>query len=156
MPIIAVASYLVQLALILHVERTGRSYYWINILLLTPGLDGLAYYIDEILPAMLGTRGARQAMANAKRSVNPEGDYRALAEELYTADTVENRRRLAEECLRIGKIEQAVSLYNTALVRIHKDDANLMHGLARAYFTANDFANCAQTLEALKAANPKY
>jgi hypothetical protein len=156
MPIIAVAGYLVQLALILHVVRSGRSYYWVYILLLAPGLGGLAYFIAEILPEMMGTRGARHAMANAKRTFNPEGEYRALAEELDTADTAENRRRLAEECLRIGKVEQAVSLYKTALTGIHKDDPILMHGLARAYFAANDFANCAQTLEALKAANPKF
>jgi hypothetical protein len=156
MPIIAVAGYLVQLALILHVVRSGRSYYWIYILLLAPGLGGLAYFIAEILPEMLGTRGARQAMVNAKRTFDPEGAYRALAEDLDTADTVENRRRLAEECLRLGKVEQAVTLYKTALTGIHKDDANLMHGLARSYFAAGDFANCAQTLEALKAANPRY
>jgi hypothetical protein len=156
MPIVALAGYLVQLALIMHVVRSGRPYYWIYILLLAPGLGGLAYFIAEILPEMMGTRGARQAVDNAKRTFNPEGAYRALAEELDTADTVENRRRLAEECLRIGKLEQAVSLYKTALIGIHKDDANLMHGLARAYFAAGDSANCAQTLEALKAANPKY
>src|SRR5262249_48488819 len=155
MPII-VAGYAVQLALILHVVRTGRPYFWIYILLLAPGLGGLAYFIAEILPEMLGTRGARQAMTNAKRAFNPEGEYRALAEELDTADTVENRRRLAEECLRLGKVEQAITLYKTALTGIHKDDANLMHGLARGYFAADDFVNCAQTLEALKAANPKF
>ncbi len=156
MPIIAVAGYLVQLALILHVVRSGRSYYWIYILLLAPGLGGLAYFIAEILPEMVGTRGARQAMANAKRTFDPEGAYRALAEELDTADTVENRRRLAEECLRLGKTEQAITLYKTALTGIHKDDPNLMHGFARAYFAAGDFVNCTQTLEALKAANPKF
>ena len=156
MPIIAVAGYLVQLALILHVVRSGRSYYWIYILLLAPGLGGLAYFIAEILPEMLGTRGARHALVGAKRTFDPEGEYRALAEELDTADTVENRRRLAEECLRLGKVEQAVSLYKTALTGIHKDDANLMHGLARSYFAAGDFANCAQMLEALKVANPRF
>ncbi|MGH6961584.1 MAG: tetratricopeptide repeat protein [Dongiaceae bacterium] len=156
MPIIAVAGYVVQLALILHVVRSGRPYYWIYILLFAPGLGGLAYFIAEILPEMLGTRGARQAMANARQTFNPEGDYRALAEELDTADTVENRRRLAEECLRLGKIEQAITLYKTALTGIHKDDPNLMHGLARAYYAGGDFVNCTQTLEALKAANPKF
>src|SRR5215813_5980007 len=130
MPIVALAGYLVQLALIMHVVRSGRPYYWVYILLLAPGLGGLAYFIAEILPEMMGTRGARRAMDNAKRTFNPEGQYRALAEELDTADTAENRRRLAEECLRIGKLEQAITLYKTALTGIHKDDAILMHGLA--------------------------
>ncbi len=156
MPIIVVAGYLVQLALILHVVRSGRSQYWIYILLFAPGLGGLAYFIAEILPEMLGTRGARHAMTNAKRAFNPEGEYRALADELDTADTVENRRRLAEESLRLGKVEQAITLYKTALTGIHKDDPSLMYGLARAFFAASDFVNCAQALEALKAANPKF
>jgi len=156
MPIIAVAGYVVQLALILHVVRSGRPYYWIYILLFAPGLGGLAYFIAEMLPESLGTRGARHAVSNARRAFDPERDYRALAEELDTADTVENRRALAAECLRLGKIEQAITLYKTALTGIHKDDPNLMHGLARAYFAGDDFVDCTQTLEALKAANPKF
>ena len=156
MPIVMVAGYLVQLLLILHVVRTGRSQNWIYVLLFAPGLGGLAYFIAEILPEMLGTRGARQAMTNARRAFNPEGDYRALANELDTADTVENRRRLAEESLRLGKIEPAITLYKTALTGVHKDDPSLMHGLAKAYFAAGDFVNCTATLDALKAANPKF
>lgn len=156
MPIAMVAGYVVQLLLILHVVRTGRSQYWIYILLFAPGLGGLAYFIAEILPEMLGTRGARQAVTNARRAFNPEGDYRALAEELDTADTIENRRRLAEEALRLGKIEQAIALYKTARTGMYKDDPLVMQGLAKAFFAAGDFANCAATLEALKAANPRF
>jgi hypothetical protein len=156
MPIVVVAGYVVQLLLILHVVRTGRPYFWIYILLFAPGLGGLAYFIAEILPEMLGTRGARQAMANARRAIDPEREYRNLAEQLDTADTAENRRLLAEEALRLGKIEQAVTLYRTALAGVHKDDPHLLHGLARALFAAGDFAPCAATLEALKAANPRF
>jgi hypothetical protein len=156
MPIIALAGYLVQLLLILHVVRTGRNQVWIYVLLFAPGLGGLAYFIAEVLPEMLGTRGARQAITNARRAVDPEREYRALADQLDTADTVENRRVLAEESLRLGKVEQAITLYKTALTGIHKDDPSIMHGLARAYFVAGDFANCVQTLDALKAAHPRF
>src|SRR5262245_24573151 len=156
MPIIAVAGYLVQLALITHVVRSGRPYYWIYILMLAPGLGGIAYFVAEILPEMLGTRGAQQAVNQARRAINPEGRYRVLAEQLETADTAENRKALAEECLLVGKIEQAVMLYKSALTGVHKDDPILMHGLARAYFAAEDFGGCIRTLDALKAANPKF
>jgi hypothetical protein len=156
MPIIAVAGYLVQLALITHVVRSGRPYYWIYILLLAPGLGGVAYFVAEILPEMLGTRGAQQAVHQARRAISPERRYRALAEQLETADTAENRKALAEECLLIGKVEQAIMLYKSALTGVHKDDPILMHGLARAYFAAGDSAGCIRTLDALKAANPKF
>jgi hypothetical protein len=156
MPILAFAGYAVQLLCIVHVVRTGRPYYWIYILLFAPGLGGLAYFIAEMLPELLGTREARQAVGRARRAFDPEREYRMLADQLDTADTAENRKALAEESLRLGKIEQAIMLYRTALTGVHKDDPNIMHGLARAYFAAGDFASCTQTLDALRAANPKY
>lgn len=156
MPILALAVYAVQLLCIVHVVRTGRQHYWIYILLFAPVLGGVGYFIAEILPELLGTREARQAMSKARRAFDPEREYRALADQLDTADTAENRKALAEESLRLGKVEQAITLYKTALAGVHKDDPNLMHGLARAYFAAGDFTSCTQTLDALRAANPKF
>jgi hypothetical protein len=156
MPIIAVAGYIVQLTLIMHVIRSGRSQYWIYILLLAPGLGGVAYFIAEVLPEIMGARGTRQAMNQARRAIDPERHYRALTEQLDTADTAENRKALAEECLLIGKVEQAVTLYKSALTGVHRDDPILMHGLARAYFQAADYAGCIRTLDALRTANPKF
>src|SRR5262245_20332992 len=156
MPILAIAVYAVQLLCIVHVVRTGRQVYWIYILLFAPLLGGIAYAIAEMLPEFLGTREARQAVGMARRAFDPERDYRALADRLDTADTAENRKALAEESLRIGKIEQAITLYKTALTGVHKDDPNIMHGLARAYFAAGDFLSCLQTLDALRAANPAF
>jgi hypothetical protein len=156
MPIFAIAIYAVQLLCIIHVVRTGRQQMWIYILLFAPLLGGLAYFIAEMLPELLGTREARQAVGKARRAFDPEREYRALADQLDTADTAENRKALAEESLRLGKVEQAITLYKTALTGVHKDDPNIMHGLARAYFAAGDFLNCTQTLDALRAANPKF
>jgi hypothetical protein len=156
MPILALAGYAAQLLCILHVVRTGRPHYWIYILLFAPVLGGVGYFIAEILPELLGTREARQAVTQARRAFDPEREYRALADQLDTADTAENRKALAEESLRLGKVEQAITLYKTALTGVHKDDPNIMHGLARAYFAAGDFANCGQTLDALRAANPRF
>jgi hypothetical protein len=42
------------------------------------------------------------------------------------------------------------------LTGIHRDDAVLMHGLARAHMAAGDFAQCTRTLAALRAANPGF
>jgi len=156
MPILLIAGYAVQVLCIVHVVRTGRPFYWIYILLFAPGLGGLAYAIAEVLPELLGTREARQAVGKARRALDPEREYRALADELDTADTAENRKALAEESLRLGKVEQAITLYKTALTGVHKDDPSIMHGLARAYFAAGDFADCVRTLDALRTANPKF
>jgi len=145
-----------QLMCAAHVVRTGRDRYWIWIILAFPLLGCIAYFVAEMLPELLGMRGTRQAMRQARRAIDPEHRYRLLAEELATADTAENRKALAEECLLLGKHEQAIMLYRTALVGVHKHDANLMHGLARALFSAGDYAGCVQTLDALRSANPKF
>lgn len=156
MPILAIAGYAAQLLCIVHVVRTGRPQYWIYILLFAPGLGGLAYVVAEVLPELLGTREARQAVARARRAIDPEREYRALADQLDTADTAENRKALAEESLRLGRFEEAIALYRSALAGVHKDDPNIMHGLARAYFAAGDFADCNRTLDELRAANPAF
>ncbi|MGE0120948.1 MAG: tetratricopeptide repeat protein [Dongiaceae bacterium] len=156
MPILAIAGYAVQLLCIVHVVRTGRPYYWIYILLFAPGLGGLAYAIAELLPDLLGMREARQTAAKVRRAIDPEREYRALADQLDTADTAENRKALAEESLRLGRFGEAITLYRSALAGVHKDDPNIMHGLARAYFAAGDFANCGRTLDELRAANPTF
>lgn len=59
------------------------------------------------------------------------------------------RRRLAEQCIRAGRADDAVRLYRGAL-KSAPDDATLNFGLAHAQFAAKDFADCAVTLERLR------
>src|SRR5882672_12193931 len=139
-----------------HVVKTRRPLYWVFIILVIPGLGSLVYFIAEMLPDLLHSREAKQAVHGARKAMDPERDYRALADQFDTVDTVANRQALAEECLRLGKTEQAITLYQGALAGIHKTDPMIMHALARAYFAAGDFASCTRTLEALRAANPTF
>ena len=139
-----------------HVVKTRRPLYWVFIILVIPGLGSLVYFIAEMLPDLLHSREARQAVHGARKAMDPERDYRALADAFDTVDTIANRRALAEECLRLGKTAQAITLYEGALTGIHKTDPVLMHALARAHFAAGDFAASTRTLENLRAANPKF
>jgi len=139
-----------------HAVKTRRPLYWVFIILAIPVLGGLVYFISEMLPDLLHSREAKRAVHGARKAMDPERDYRALAEQFDTADTVANRQALAEECLRLGKTEQVITLYQGALAGIHKTDPVIMHALARAYFAAGDFVGCTRTLEALRAANPKF
>jgi hypothetical protein len=139
-----------------HVVKTRRPLYWVFIILAIPGLGSLVYFISEMLPDLLHSREARQAVRGARKAIDPERDYRALADQFDTVDTIANRQALAEECLRLGKSDQAITLYQGALAGIHKTDPVLMHALARAYFAAGEFARCTRTLEDLRAANPKF
>jgi len=48
-PLLSILIWLIQLVLIIHVFKTGRSRYWILMLLFMPLIGGLAYFVIEIL-----------------------------------------------------------------------------------------------------------
>jgi hypothetical protein len=138
-----------------HAVRTGRPLYWLFIILGFPLLGSLVYMVSEIAPSFAGNR-ARKAMGDFKTNLDPDRNYRMLVEQLETADTAENKRALAEELVRLGRPGEAITLYEDALQGVYKDDPVMMVGLARAQFAANEFAHAGETLERLKAANPKF
>ncbi|OIO72489.1 MAG: hypothetical protein CO186_03685 [Zetaproteobacteria bacterium CG_4_9_14_3_um_filter_49_83] len=51
MPLI-VLSVLLQVAFIVHIAKTGRSTYWIWIVLMLPLAGSIAYFIVELLPEL--------------------------------------------------------------------------------------------------------
>src|SRR5690242_2182741 len=110
MPIFIV-SLLIQLALVVHVIKTGRNTTWVFILIFAPMIGGLAYLIVEILPELLNSRGARKARRSFSRAVNPDKDLRAASQTLAVADTVQNAIVLAEQCLERGRFAEAKELY---------------------------------------------
>jgi hypothetical protein len=145
-----------QIFFIIHAVRTGRPYYWMLIILFIPLFGILGYIIVELLPGAGRSSVARQTVSQAKRLVNPEGAYRELAEKLDFTPTVENKRALADECVRLGRLDEAEQLYRSALTGLHATDPYLMLGLARIRFARNDPAGCLETLDEIKAANPEF
>jgi hypothetical protein len=145
-----------QIFFVVHAARTGRPYYWMPIILFIPMLGIAAYIVFELLPGVSGSPTGRRAVGNAKRVINPEGDYRALSIRLEETPTVANKRALADECVRLGKLDQAEGLYREALTGMHATDPYLMLGMARIHFAQNDPAGCLAALAALRAENPDF
>jgi hypothetical protein len=84
----------VQMLLAVHAVRTGRMQPWLWIILFIPGLGSLIYILV--------------------------GD---LARQVEIAPTVHNKLRLAEECLRLGRAQEAAGLYATCAVGLHANGA---------------------------------
>ena len=145
-----------QILFILHAARTGRPYYWMLIILAIPMFGMMAYILFELLPGASRSPGSRRAVSTAKRLIDPEGDYRSLTIRLEETPTVANKRALADECLRLGKLDQAEELYREALVGIHAVDPYLMLGAARIRFARGDAAGCLAALVDLRTANPEF
>ena len=156
MPIAVVAVILLQITCAVHVVRTGRPLYWIFIIVVAPMLGCIVYFFVAILPDLTGSRTARQATDTIVKTIDPERELRRLTDQFETADTVDNRRLLAEEWLRQGQPAKAIELYEGALHGVHRDEPILLTGLATAQLAAERPADAIATLDRLRAANPDY
>ncbi len=155
MPLL-ILTWLVNLALIVHALKTGRPYYWIMILLIAPGIGGVAYLLVEVLPDLQGSFAARRAMRNVKRTLNPGADLRQRQLEHKLSGSVDAARHLAAELMENGRYGEAIAHYRDALTGLYENDPDLMLGLATAQFGDGDAAGCQETLDALKEHNPDY
>lgn len=155
MPLL-ILSILVQVALIVHVIRTGRNSLWIWVLALLPMAGSLAYILVEVLPEILGGRTARRTVANVRKTLDPTRDLRQAHKLARLTDSIDAKRRLADELLAAGQYDDAVAAYRETLTGLYEHDPHLMMGLARAQFAKGDAADARRTLDDLIAANPQF
>ena len=154
MPFI-VLSLLVQIALIVHVFRTGRNTLWVLAIGLLPLAGSLAYILVEILPDQFGS-GARRVNSGLSRLIDPERRLRRARTEVEVSGNVDARRRLAEELYRRGQYERAIDTCRGGLVGVFEHDPTLLLELARASFAKQDFATARDSLERLAVHNPDF
>jgi hypothetical protein len=147
---------LLQIVCVVHVVRTGRSFLWIYVLLFLPGLGVLAYVAVEILPGLLRSRTARKLGNSAVGALDPGRELRQRRQALEEADTVDNRRLLAEALVTAGQCDEAMGLYQGILTGIHADDPGMLLGMARAAYGLNQYALTLDTLRKLAETNPRY
>ncbi len=151
-----ILSAILQIGCAVHAVRTGRASHWLFILLIGSYIGIAAYLIAEVLPELRNSRGARRAMRGAHDRIDPERRKRAATHQLDVADTLDNRRRLAQESFNSGDYQQAAELYRSGLRGLYATDPELMLGLARSQFALNLNTEARQTLDALIAANPDF
>jgi hypothetical protein len=147
---------LLQIVCIVHVVRTGRPWMWIYVLLFLPGLGVAAYAVVEILPGLFGSRTARGLHSQAISTLDPGRDLRRRREALEEADTVDNRRLLAEALLAAGKHADALELYRGALTGIHADDPGMLLGMAEAAYGAGQYDLALRTVLQLGETDPRH
>ncbi len=151
-----ILSVIVQIALIVHAVRTGRSPYWVFILLLAPGIGSLAYFIIELLPELTGTHRARRAYRGIKKTLNPGADLRQRQRQQQLSGSVDAARHLAREFIASGNFAAAIEHYEQALTGLYEDDPDLLLGLAKAQFGNKDYQQSKQTLNRLIEKNPDF
>ena len=151
-----IISILIQLALVVHIIRTGRNTFWIYVVIFAPVVGALAYFIVEILPELGNNRAVRQANKAILNTVNPNRDIRQLADTLEVANTVDNILNLANALEERGSYDEALALYAKAQMGMYKEDPFILLGKARVLFKKNEFASAKETLDTLIAKNPEF
>ena len=151
-----ILTYVIQIGMIIHVMKTGRPPYWAIILLIAPGIGGVAYFLVEILPELSRSRGAKRAMRGVKRTLDPGGELRRREFEHRLSGSVDAARHLANELMENGRYGEAIEHYRSSLTGIYEHDPDLMLGLAMAQFGDGDAAGAKDTLDDLRDRNPDY
>lgn len=146
----------VQIGLIVHVVKTGRPMYWIFILIIAPGIGGLAYAIAELLPELQNNMRAKRTMRGVKQVLDPGSELRRRQLEHRLSGSVDAARHLATELMEKGRYGEAITHYRTALSGIYEHDPDLLLGLATAQFGDGDAQAAKDTLDTLKETNPEY
>ncbi len=154
MPLLIMLIALVQVACILHVYRSGRSYLWALVILSLPLLGSVLYYLLEMVPA------ARAAQDAARRPVapviDPQARLQARLAALAQCPSVANKTAAADAYMRCGSYAEAVRLYADALTGPHADDPSVLLGLARAQVSGGEWDAALRTLERLRTVDARF
>lgn len=152
----SIISLVIQIALIVHVIRTGRNWLWVLVLALLPGIGIIAYVAIELIPPLFRGPTARRTARGMRRALDPSVDLRRLENEARVTGGVASRQRYADELARVGRFDEAIAAYRETLTGLYAEDPNLMLGLARAQFGKGDATAARQTLDEIIRLNPEF
>lgn len=156
MSLISVLIWLVQLALIIHVLKTGRSRHWIIVLLFMPMIGGVAYFVIELLPEFSGSITGQRAVRSVKQTLNPGADLRQHEAAWNQSPNVDNSRRYAEALMDSGKTTEAEDVINQALKGLFATEPTLLLLRARLEFDSGRTQETVKTLETLQDQNADF
>ena len=153
---IAALLFIVQVALIIHVLKTGREYWWILLILFLPGIGSLVYFFIEIVPSLRGNMTARRAARRVTGLVDPGRSLRQQTLEYQRSHNVESATRLANELIKDGNVDVAIKVCEDARVGIFEDDPTILLTLAHAHFAKSEYSIAVEMLDRLREKNPDF
>ncbi len=156
MPILGAIIFAIDIAMAFHAVKTGRFMPWFYVIMFLPGIGSLAYFIMELLPEWMGSPDGQKTRARISKTLDPEKTYRALKTEVEIANTIANRAALAQECLALGRHDEAWAQYDAILGMYLGDEPAYMVGRARAEFGLGRFADALATLEEVRRRWPDW
>ena len=155
MPLL-ILSILIQIALVVHVVKTGRNTTWIWLVVMLPLAGSIAYFLLEVLPELMASRRGRSISRRMSESADPVEDLKNMISDYSVTDTLEKSVKLAGDFLGKEMYPEALSLYEKCLKGIHENDPALMYGMAKAEFGLEKYEAACETLDSLIKHNPEF
>lgn len=140
---------LIQVVLAVHVIKTGRTFWWLWIIIIVPAIGSLVYFIVEVLPDMQRSPTVKRLGSDIVTIVDSGRNLRKLREEVEVSDTFKNRQMLARGYMKANMHAEAIEIYQSCLTGIFKDDPSVMLEMALAYFLKEDYFEAKRTLDRL-------
>lgn len=147
---------LLQVAMVVHIVKTGRNFLWVWLVIFVPLIGALAYFIVEILPGLMASRTARRTASSLRRTIDPTRDLREAHRKLAVNDSVDSRRAVADKLLARGEYDTAIEHYRAAMTGLYTHEPLLMLGVAKAQFAKGQATAARQSLDELIANNPDF
>jgi hypothetical protein len=153
---VVLAGVVLMVVCVVHAVRNGNMFPWIYLIVFLPLIGSLIYFVMEIVPGLMRSRGVRGARAGFAHTIDPNKNYRQALRAADLVGSVDSKRALAEHYAKRGQSGEAVALYKDIIQGQFADDPALLSGLARAQFAGGDGAGAQATLEHLFTANPAF
>ncbi|MDF3023053.1 MAG: uncharacterized protein K0R10_414 [Alphaproteobacteria bacterium] len=147
MPVLLILTVLVQVLFAVHVHRTGRSTYWMYLIMMVPVMGCLIYFVIEVLPEVIRGPTGKHARKSFLSMLDPEKDFRDAKYAFDTAPTVANRIHLAQLLIARGEHDAVIALLKPALTNHFADDILLLEGLAYAYYDKGDYSGTLEYIQ---------
>ena len=157
MPAILILCVLLHAVLLVHLIRRRPKGGWLLLVLMLPGAGALLYFL--LMMWDVAARWARLPTHRARvRSPMPdaESELHHRRASLAVADNLLNRLALALACLKHGRHDESVELFESLDAGECHDDPLILLGLARSQFGLERFQAARQSLDRLIATNPEF
>lgn len=147
---------LIQIAVIVHILKTGRNLRWIFLIIFLPMIGALIYFVMEIVPSLQQNMTFRRAKRKMTEMVNPGQNLRRESMEYKRNQSIESTRKYADELSQLGRYDEAIALYESGLKGLFEHDPTLLLGLANALFQKQEFSQSRELLDRLTEHNPEF
>jgi hypothetical protein len=88
--------------------------------------------------------------------ISPQKKLDELKSNLEQSDTVENRRKLADQYFSMAKYREALEWYERCLTGIFKDDPAILTDAAKTSYLVDDFQKALEYIELIEQTKPNY